>query len=158
MPLPIPRAGAAVPRASLVIARALSGLFLILGIVGVLRAAGETDGTIDFIVFTISPGIAYIHLVIGLAGVALVGAGDRWALVYLAAAAVVLLLWTLIAAVADGSGVLMRDSALILLHLLAGLAAAAGAGLAASRAVPRPRGSSADDLPQPTEASEPAER
>jgi hypothetical protein len=157
MRLPIPRAGTAVPRPSLVIARILSGLFLILGIVGVLRAAGETDGTIDFIVFTISPGIAYIHLAIGLAGVALVGAGDPWALVYIQAAAVALPLWAVVAAIADGSGVLMRDSALIVLHLLAGLVAAAGAG-AAGRAVPGPRGSSADHLPGPTETGEPAER
>lgn len=154
MPLPIPRAGTAVPRPSQLIARILSGLFLILGIVGVLRAAGETDGSIDFIVFTISPGIAYIHLVIGLAGVALVGAGDRWTLAYLAAAAVVFLLWAIVAAIADAGGVLMRDSALILLHLLAGLAGAAGAAMAASRTLPGPRPSSADDLTRPTEPAE----
>lgn len=158
MPLPMPRAGTAVPRTSLVVARILSGLFLILGIVGVLRAAGETDGTIDFLVFTISPGIAYLHLVIGLAGVALVGAGDRWALVYLAASAVVLLLWAVAAAIADGDGVLMRGSALILLHLVAGLAAAAGAASAGALTIRGPRGSSADDLPRPAEAREPAER
>ncbi|MBY0398284.1 MAG: DUF4383 domain-containing protein [Thermoleophilia bacterium] len=152
---PIPRAGTAgLPRPSLVIARLLSGLFLILGIVGMLRAAGRTDGSIDFIVFTISPGIAYIHLAIGLAGVALVGAGDRWTLVYLAVAAVVFLLWAVVAAIADGGGVLMRDSALVLLHLLTGLAAAAGAAAATSRTFPGPRPSSADDLTRPTEPAE----
>lgn len=152
-PQPATPAAAAVPvtardRIVLAIGRALSSLFLALGILAALRTG--MDETAQLTLFTVTPAIAAVWVVLGVVGVALT-AGPRRCRVFLLVQGPLLLLWGVGSLVADGDdGLFVGDGPLIALHLIAGalsliaalfpVAGAVGAEGSAATRPPTPSG------------------
>jgi hypothetical protein len=99
----------------------VSGTFLILGILGMLRT--QFDETLDLTIFRVHPLTAVIWFVLGVVGVAMC-VDARRAQVFLAGAGALLVLWGLLCLALDGtpSDLFARDRALIVLLLVSGAA------------------------------------
>jgi hypothetical protein len=113
-----------VPRARALVAtgRLVSGVLLIIGILGMLDT--RLDETAVLVVFTIHPLTAVVWFVLGVAGVAM-SVDARLAQLYLASTGALLVVWAILGLVLDGSpsDLFARDAQLIALHLVGGLLA-----------------------------------
>lgn len=129
-------------RAVLSTGRAIGSLFLALGILGALRTG--MDETAQLTIFTVSPAIAGVWLVLGLVGTAMT-AGVRRCRRYLQVAGALLVLWGVLGAVVDGGPdeLFVRDGPLIALHLITGAICLVAAMF------PRRRAAAADLSPTP---------
>ncbi len=121
---PIAPAGA---RLMVTVCRLVSGLLLLLGILGVLRTAGE-EGTSALWVFTVHPLTGLAWLVFGLVGIAMSTSLER-AHRYLVGAGGLLVAWAVLGLLLDGrpSDLFVSDAELIALNGLLGLLALAAA-------------------------------
>lgn len=122
----------------------VSGLFLALGILAALRT--HLDQTAQLAMFTVSPAIAAVWLVLGIVGVSAV-VSPRPARIYLLVAGALLLLWGALGLLIGGDGgageMFVRDVPLVTLHLVAGAVALAVCGIpTASARRPSPSDSS----------------
>jgi len=114
-------------RAVLATTRAISGVLLFLGMVGLLRTgAAEFDAgaTKDLMGLTVHPLTALVWLVIGLVGVAM-GVEPARARLFLIGTGSLLVLWGLVALITGGeaSTFFTDDPPVVALHLVAGIAA-----------------------------------
>lgn len=109
----------------------LSAVWLVLGILGILRSSGQARIGADapdltLVVFTVHPVSSTLHLVLGLAGV-LAARRASSARLYLLALAGLLVVWALAGLIAQGSpgNALTGDAEVITLYLVTAAVAAA---------------------------------
>lgn len=105
------------------VSRLVAGSLLLLGILGLLRTAGN-GGTEALTIFTVHPLTALAWTVLGLVGVAMSTSPDR-ARRYLIGAGGLLVAWAVLGLLLDGepSDLFVRDAELIALHGVLGLLA-----------------------------------
>jgi hypothetical protein len=110
-------------RPMVTVSRFVSGLLLLLGILALLRTAGE-DGTSVLFVFTVHPLTGLVWTVLGLVGIAM-NATLEWARRYLVLAGGILVTWAVLCLVLDGqpSDLFVRDIDLIAFNGILGLLA-----------------------------------
>lgn len=109
------------------VCRLVSGLLLLLGILGLLRAGGQGD-TYALSVFTVHPLTGLVWTALGLVGIAMSTSAERTHR-YLVGAGALLVVWALLGLLLDGrpSDVFVRDAELIALNGILGLLALAAA-------------------------------
>ena len=114
-------------RLMLTVCRLVAGLLLLLGILGLLRTAGE-EGTSSLTVFTVHPLTALAWTILGLVGIAMSTSFERTRR-YLVGAGVLLVAWAVLGLVLNGepSDLFIRDTELIALNGVLGLLALAAA-------------------------------
>jgi hypothetical protein len=120
----LPAIGSVRGRAILLLGRLVSGTFLALGIMGLLKTGADdlgSDSSEQFLVFTVHPLTAIVWTVLALVGVYMC-AEPRGGQRFLTGAGVLLLVWAALALALDGSPteLFLRDGAVVLLHALAG--------------------------------------
>lgn len=105
------------------VCRFVAGLLLLLGVVALLRTAGQ-EGTTALMVFTVHPLTALIWTVLGLVGVAM-GTEIAWARRYLVGTGGILVGWAVLCLLLDGnpSDLFVRDTELIAFNGILGLLA-----------------------------------
>jgi Domain of unknown function (DUF4383) len=97
----------------------VSGTFVMLGILGILKT--QLDHTVDLTIIRVHPLTAVIWFVLGMVGVAM-SVDARRAQLFLAGAGALLVVWGLLCLALDGtpSDLFARDRALIVLLLVSG--------------------------------------
>jgi hypothetical protein len=110
-------------RLMVTVSRFMAGTLLLLGILGLLRTAGE-EGTASLTVFTVHPLTALIWTVLGLVGVAMSTKIARTQH-YLVGAGGILVVWAVLCLLLDGSpsDLFVRDTELIAFNGILGLLA-----------------------------------
>jgi hypothetical protein len=111
--------------------RLISGTFLILGILGMLRTGGDElgeDSAAQLLIFTVHPLTAIVWTILGVVGVVMATDPAR-ARRYLIGAGALLVAWGVLGLALDGepSQMFVRDAHLIALHLIAGAVSLAAA-------------------------------
>jgi hypothetical protein len=110
------------------VSRLVAGALVLLGILGLLRTAGE-DGTPTLTVFSVHPLTGLAWTILGLVGVAMSTSLERTRR-YLVGAGVLLVAWAVLCLVLNGepSNFFIRDTELIALNGVLGLLALTAAG------------------------------
>lgn len=143
----LPAVDATRARAIASVGQILSGLLVMLGVLGLLRGgvSGFGEDARNVLIFDLHPASSLVHLALGLVGVAMVTRADR-ARRYLVGVGALLVAWGLVSPLLADSPreLFVADAALIVLYLLAGAVALVVA------LVPSRGGAVATPPPEPT--------